>query len=830
MIDLETNNKLFQSAFDTSIWKNSDKISYLKENINSIERSIRGYLENITTDFSQLTDHSLVHSRMLWNYASIIIGDSSKFLNPLEAFVLHIAFLIHDSGMCYSILNNMTEIQKDPLYLDFVKRNGNSDKSQKDALFYVVRFRHGDYALRVAIEKLSNDEYLINDIALREELGLLIGKIAKSHTCNINYIEREFGARYCPPNFPTDWSIDCQKLSFILRTADAAHLDNLRTPKSNKLISEIEGISKDHWTFQKKLGFPTLSHDSLLIYSTNTPFTEKEQKAWWFCHEALIVLDRELRTANEFFEIKKQDCFNAKGVKSINDTLDLGKKYIRTDGWTSIDTNIKVTNPVHIATELGGIKLYGNINIALRELIQNSIDAINLYRIHTGQENYGVGEIQVSIEKDEDVYFLIITDNGIGMSQTLLSNELLDFGGSYWKSNKFKLDFEGAQNKGFESIGKFGIGFFSVFMLGQIINVTSWKFGESIDNMKTLDFYDGTNSNPILRNPSSCEKHRIIDRGTSVKIKLDIDPYSKEGFIGNSSFVDNKLYTLIKFFIPAANVKITTKESDGTINTIPPKYLMNLDIKKMFDFVYLPRKNQLQDGLIELFKSINIQLIEINDNGALIGKLVMLPSINNHSISSAITISNGIRIKELGAFVGYINTNDIISVKRDSFSKIVSYENIKEWAIKQKKMIEELNLKRLYSFKYFGLLMTFGMHDDSLPILLKKADNNYSFVTINDFRNNLKNCSEFKVYREGHTFAGRLPNCDGYIELNYGFSVNEIVKDDDLDKIIQHKDLIKNIITEEWGGFEQVEDNLLKAGYNLDMPYMFIETFKKPSP
>ncbi|MBN2598403.1 MAG: ATP-binding protein [Marinifilaceae bacterium] len=483
---------------------------------------------------------------------------------------------------------------------------------------------------------------------------------------------------------------------------------------------------------------------------------------------------------------------------------------------------------MHIATELGGIKLYGNTNIALRELIQNSIDAINLYRIHTGQENYGVGEIQVSIEKD--IYFLIVTDNGIGMSQTLLTNELLDFGGSYWKSNKFKLDFEGAQNKGFESIGKFGIGFFSMFMLGQIINVTSWKFGESIENMKTLDFYDGTNSNPILRNPSSCEKYRIIDRGTSVKIKLDIDPYSKQGFIGNSNFSDNKLYTLIKYFIPSANVKITTKESDGTINTVPSKHLMNLDIKKLFDFVYFPRENQFQDGLIEVFKSINIQLIEINENGELIGKLVLLPTINNHSISSAITISNGIRVKELGAFAGYINTNDIISVKRDSFSKIVSYENIKEWAIKQKKMIEELNLLQLYKFKYYGLLMTFGMHDDSLPILLTKADNKYYLVTIKDFRNNLENSSEFKIYREGHTVVGRSPSCYGYIELNYDFSVNEIVKDTDLDKITQHKDLIKNIITEKWGGFEQIEDNLLKTGYNLDMPYMFIETFKKPSP
>lgn len=830
MIDLELNNKLYQTAFDTSIWKNEDKIKYLKDNINSIERSIKEHLEKIKTDFPHLTDHSLTHSRMLWNYASIIIGESPRFLNPLEAFVLHITFLIHDSGMCYSILDNIEEIQRDPLYLDYIKQYGNNESNIDNALFYVVRFRHGDYALRVAVEKLSGGNYLIDDTHLREELGLIIGKIAKSHTCNLNYIDREFGSSYCNPNFPTDWSIDCQKLSYILRTADAAHLDNLRTPKSNRLIEELEGVSKEHWTFQKKLGFPIISDDNLLVYTTNTPFYEKEQKAWWYCYDALKVLDRELKSANEFFEIKKQDCFQAKGVKSINDTLDLGKKYIRTQGWTSIDTNVKVTNPVHIATELGGIQLYGNINVAVRELIQNSIDAINLHRSHTGQDNHEVGELKVAIEQEDEKYFLIVTDNGIGMSQTLLTNELLDFGGSYWKSNKFTIDFEGVKNKGFESIGKFGIGFFSVFMLGRRISVTSWKFGESIDNMKTLDFYDGINSNPLLRTPTNSEKNRVIDRGTSIKIELDIDPYDKKGFIGNSNFYDNKLYNLIKFFVPACNVKITTKELDGTINTILPEHLLKLDFKGLLDFVWIPKKNQLQQDLIDAYKQINIDLIEVKVEQTIYGKLTLLPEIKNQEIASAITISNGIRVKEIGGFAGYIKTNDIVSIKRDSFSKLIPYESMLEWAKKQKDMIESLNLKNVYSSKYYGLLMTFKLHDDTLPILLKKYNNNYSLVSISEFRNDLKINSEFKIHREGHTLSGRLPSCDGYISLLYRFSVNDIVKDDDIVKLVNHKDLIQQIIKEEWGGFEHAEDNLVaKADYMLDIPYLFIESYKKPS-
>ena len=79
--------------------------------------------------------------------------------------------------------------------------------------------------------------------------------------------------------------------------------------------------------------------------------------------------------------------------------------------------------------------------------------------------------------------------------------------------------------------------------------------------------------------------------------------------------------------------------------------------------------------------------------------------------------------------------------------------------------------------------------------------------------------------------SGRLPSCDGYIDLQYRFSVNELIRDSDVEKLIKHKDLIQQLITESWGEFEHVENNLIaKGGYNFDMPYMFIESYKKPSP
>lgn len=827
---MNIDNDLFNNAFNVTRWKNEEKIKNLESSLDSIEKIIEKYLNGIMDDFPHLTDHSIAHSRMLWNYASIIIGDKQDFINPLEAFVLHTVFLIHDSGMCYSILNNKTEIEKDPLYTDFITQKGNSQLIKDEALFYTIRQRHGDFAIRVATEELREKEYLIADILLREELGLIIGKIAKSHTSNINYIEREFGPRYSTPNFPTNWTIDSQKLAFILRTADAAHIDNLRTPKTNRMISEISGVSKEHWTFQKKLGFPQLSSDSLLIYSTNTPFSSSEQKAWWFCYDALQVLDKELRGANEYFDVKHQDGFSAKGVKSVSNTLELGKKFIRTEGWNSVDTQIKVSNPVHIASELGGVKLYGNINFALRELIQNSIDAINLYRIHTGQNNVNVGEIKLSIKKVENSFYLTLTDNGIGMSQTLMANELLDFGGSYWRSNRFNNEFEGIQTKGFESIGKFGIGFFSVFMLGTKVKVTSWKFGESITSMNTLDFYDGLSSNPILREPSIDEKNLVIDRGTSISIELNEDPFLLTGFIGSSQFKDNTLFSLVKYFVPSANVKLTIEEIDGCINTIPPNSIDILDFNSLIGYIHIPRISILHEiGIINSYKSFNISLIEIKNEEKLYGKLAMLPQISNIGISStSVVLSKGIRVNEIGNFAGYILTDDIVSIKRDAFSKVIPYDILRNWAIQQKNFIDSNNYQQLYGLNYYGLLMTFNFYDETYPIVLTKKTNLYSYYSIANFRNYLKSNNEVNLYQEGHTISGRMPNCEGFISLTHTFNVSNIVRDEDQNKLIKQKDLLEKIIKEEWGDFKLEEDNLFINGrFSLDMPYRIIEKYSK---
>lgn len=57
-------------------------------------------LDKIGKDFPSLTVHDITHVDSLWKVASVIAGPDFP-LNPLEGFVLGIAFLLHDAALSY---------------------------------------------------------------------------------------------------------------------------------------------------------------------------------------------------------------------------------------------------------------------------------------------------------------------------------------------------------------------------------------------------------------------------------------------------------------------------------------------------------------------------------------------------------------------------------------------------------------------------------------------------------------------------------------------------------------------------------------------------------
>jgi len=171
-------------------------------------------------------------------------------------------------------------------------------------------------------------------------------------------------------------------------------------------------------------------------------------------------------------------------------------------------------------TEIGQLlklmthSLYSNKEIFLRELVSNASDAIdkfNYLRLTEEQfkEEEWSGKIFIKLDKEDNS--LTIGDNGIGMNEEDLMENLGTIAKSGTKA--FMENLTGDAKKDSNLIGQFGVGFYSVFMVAKHVDVISKKAGEE----QAYKFStDGTGEYEVT--PVTKESH-----GTVIYIKLKDD-------------------------------------------------------------------------------------------------------------------------------------------------------------------------------------------------------------------------------------------------------------------------------------------------------------------
>jgi len=136
--------------------------------------------------------------------------------------------------------------------------------------------------------------------------------------------------------------------------------------------------------------------------------------------------------------------------------------------------------------------LYSHPEIFLRELISNSSDALDKLRHLTlVDEKYkvlvgnGVESPRIDLDLNEASKTLTISDTGIGMNEEDLVSHLGTIARSGTKS--FLAQLSGDAKKDSNLIGQFGVGFYSVFMVADKVEVTSRKAGEEKSYKWTSD-------------------------------------------------------------------------------------------------------------------------------------------------------------------------------------------------------------------------------------------------------------------------------------------------------------------------------------------------------
>lgn len=166
--------------------------------------------------------------------------------------------------------------------------------------------------------------------------------------------------------------------------------------------------------------------------------------------------------------------------------------------------------------------IYTNKEIFLRELISNASDAIDkLHYLSLTDKNIKVNNDNLCIRIDTDIEKreLIITDNGIGMTEEELENNL----GTIAQSGSLRFKEENSCQNDANIIGQFGVGFYSAFMVSDKVIVESKSYKD--DKAYTWES-DGSSGYTL----SSSDKK---DNGTKITlhIKEDTEDYKYSDFL-----------------------------------------------------------------------------------------------------------------------------------------------------------------------------------------------------------------------------------------------------------------------------------------------------------
>lgn len=143
--------------------------------------------------------------------------------------------------------------------------------------------------------------------------------------------------------------------------------------------------------------------------------------------------------------------------------------------------------------------IYTHKEIFLREIISNASDAIDklCYKSLT-DENVGLKreDFRISVSVDRDERTLTVSDNGIGMDENELENNLGVIASSGTLQFRQEMD---RDSEDVDVIGQFGVGFYSAFMVADHITVITKKYGADQAFKWESDGADGYTVTPCGR-------------------------------------------------------------------------------------------------------------------------------------------------------------------------------------------------------------------------------------------------------------------------------------------------------------------------------------------
>ena len=424
-------------------------------------------------------------------------------LNPVEIALLILAGFYHDTGMVPD-KDEVERITKSAEYdiwrknwlIDFVgfneahcilemKESAADAKSRSQfivsefeqaAFMAFLRETHAKRSASYVKERLSGDERLrIGTGHLGDSLSLL----CESHYWPSDTITETKGFHYDKAigTFP----VNLPYLAIILRLSDILDFDRERTPvELYRSINIRNPISLLEWEKHRQVeGWKIDKHAVRFECACERPEYERAIRHF------LRLVDAELAAAHT--TVRRFPVGFSEYQLDLPARTDDSRVHAKNNAYLYVDDLEIRLSREEIVRLLMTEKLYGQPSLAIRELLQNAWDALrHRQAIMTRDDSvtWTGGRVEFEHGVDESgKEFILCVDNGVGMDQKIVKDFLLRIGRSYYRSPEFereRLTFLKVKAD-FDPCARFGIGFMSLFMLGDRIIVHTRRYhGSSV--------------------------------------------------------------------------------------------------------------------------------------------------------------------------------------------------------------------------------------------------------------------------------------------------------------------------------------------------------------
>jgi len=484
---------IYRSLKEECIEKDSEVIS-LTENAVAfcINRA-----KSVIRHMDEYTLHDDIHLfRVLYLMERLLTKSTIESLSVPEKMLLILSAFFHDIGMSpdekeivtwRKVWDKDPEIESENELFSFNKfkrfcdvrpseiealnkfiLDGHFSKAETIKSYLITDFIRQTHAERVQeiIAQNWDDRIKYRDTDLTVELA----NICQSHNQDALKL-LDFDKSYSCGN---DLYACLPLIGVALRLADILDFDGKRTPAV--LFSHLfvrNPVSISEW--QK--------HRAIENWEINPNFIQFSAKCTHPAIEASIhefcdMIDHELSLCNNIISIVNE--FNVSRSRPIamkipfkvsRDKIETKKNIRNLPLYTYRDTKFNLSKR-QVIDLLMGTKLYGSPEVALRELLQNSIDACLLRKAQEFNWGYSKYEPEIVVkyyaENGEDI--LEVTDNGTGMDQYIIDNYYSKVGSSFYKSIDF-YNLKSESRADFTPTSRFGIGILSCFMVADTLLV-----------------------------------------------------------------------------------------------------------------------------------------------------------------------------------------------------------------------------------------------------------------------------------------------------------------------------------------------------------------------